>query len=215
MMHGREKSDLAIVAMKPANKRTSPLRRHLQGQAQRSRWSEGRGPRGMRTSKARTGLRARLACHRRWSVYGKQLPSYTRGGSRMRESRPYGSVRGARDETRVPTATAELMAAIEALKGVGAEEQEAACVALEENHGAEVGARARALLRIEQRAVEITKKLEAAVVEPEPVAEPEPAVEFHKSDLAPEIEPPPTLDEKQRMLEELADLRTSDAIQYA
>jgi len=80
MMHGREKSDLAIVAMKPANKRTSPLRRHLQGQAQRSRWSEGRGPRGMRTSKARTGLRARLACHRRWSVYGKQLPSYTRGG---------------------------------------------------------------------------------------------------------------------------------------
>src|SRR5262249_50334132 len=59
----------------------------------------------MRTSKARTGLRARLACHRRWSVYGKQLPSYTRGGSRMRESRPYGSVRGARDETRVPTAT--------------------------------------------------------------------------------------------------------------
>src|SRR5215471_4020964 len=61
----------------------------------------------MRTSKARTGLRARLACHRRWSVYGKQLPSYTRGGSRMRESRPYGSVRGARDETRVPTATGE------------------------------------------------------------------------------------------------------------
>jgi hypothetical protein len=25
----------------------------------------------MRTSKARTGLRARLACQRRWSVYGK------------------------------------------------------------------------------------------------------------------------------------------------
>jgi hypothetical protein len=33
------------------------------------------------------------------------LPSHTQGGSRMRESRPYGSVRGARDETRVPTAT--------------------------------------------------------------------------------------------------------------
>src|SRR4051812_3177212 len=25
---------------------------------------------GIRTSKARTGLRTRLACHRRWSVYG-------------------------------------------------------------------------------------------------------------------------------------------------
>ena len=48
----------------------SPLRRRLRGRTQRSRWSEGRGPRGIRTSKARTGLRARLACHRRWSVYG-------------------------------------------------------------------------------------------------------------------------------------------------
>src|SRR5215813_11794724 len=104
MMHGREKSDLAIVAMKPANKANEPAAEHLQGQTQRSRWSEGRGPRGMRTSKARTGLRARLACHRRWSVYGMSLPSHTRGGSRMRESRTYGSVRGACDETHVPTA---------------------------------------------------------------------------------------------------------------
>ena len=48
----------------------SPLRRRLRGRSQRCRWSEGRGPRGIRTSKARTGLRARLACHRRWSVYG-------------------------------------------------------------------------------------------------------------------------------------------------
>src|ERR1700757_5346706 len=80
-------------------------RRTKRSNPPRSRWSEGRGPRGMRTSKARTGLRARLACHRRWSAYGKHLPSRTQGGSRMRESRTYGSVRGARDETRVPTAT--------------------------------------------------------------------------------------------------------------
>src|SRR5262249_59878988 len=32
-------------------------------------------------------------------------PSHTRGGSRMRESRTYGSGRGACDETRVPTPT--------------------------------------------------------------------------------------------------------------
>jgi len=38
---GREKSDSAIVAGKPTNKRSRP---------QRSRWSEGRGPRGMRAS---------------------------------------------------------------------------------------------------------------------------------------------------------------------
>src|SRR5262249_52166284 len=48
----------------------SPLRRRLRGRSQRCRWSEGRGPRGIRTSKARTGLRARLACQTRWSVYG-------------------------------------------------------------------------------------------------------------------------------------------------
>src|SRR5207248_2004515 len=48
------------------------------------------------------GFRNRLS-----SILGRAiaLPSPTRGGSRMRESRPYGSVRGARDETRVPTAT--------------------------------------------------------------------------------------------------------------
>src|SRR6476620_7064574 len=44
------------------------------------------------------------------SILGRAIasPSHTQGGSRMRESRPYGSVRGARDETRVPTATAKL-----------------------------------------------------------------------------------------------------------
>ena len=49
MMNAREKSDPAIVAMKPANKAERP---------RRSRWSQGRGPRGMRASKARPGLSA-------------------------------------------------------------------------------------------------------------------------------------------------------------
>ena len=103
MMHGREKSDPAIVAVKPANKAKEAHCGGICGRrTQRSWWSEGRGPRGMRTSKARTGLRTRLACHRRWSVYGKPLPSHTRGGSRMRESRTYGSVWGSSDENRSP-----------------------------------------------------------------------------------------------------------------
>ncbi len=38
----------------------------------RSRWSQGRGPRETRTSKARTGRRSGLACHRRWNAYVKQ-----------------------------------------------------------------------------------------------------------------------------------------------
>ena len=62
MMHGREKSDSAIVAEKPTNKAVRP---------QRSRWSQGRGPRGTRTSKAWTEHRTGIPCHRRWSAYGE------------------------------------------------------------------------------------------------------------------------------------------------
>src|SRR4029077_20469732 len=92
MMHGHEKSDSVVVAAKPANKaapRCGAVRGG--GKPQRSRWSEGRGPRGMRTGKARTGLSARLACHRRWKRMRQLLAVRTRGGSRLRESRTYGS----------------------------------------------------------------------------------------------------------------------------
>ena len=59
MMHGHEKSRSAIVAVKPTNKTERPLRSNLQqSQPSRSRWSEGRRPRGMRTSTARAGLSA-------------------------------------------------------------------------------------------------------------------------------------------------------------
>ena len=59
MMHGHEKSDPAIVAVKPANKAEQPaVEQSAAGRTQRSRWSQGRGPRGMRTSKARAGRRA-------------------------------------------------------------------------------------------------------------------------------------------------------------
>src|ERR1019366_3088879 len=44
-------------------------------------------------------------CHRRWSAYGtlreySEAPLHTRGGSRMLELGPYGSVRGARSNAR-------------------------------------------------------------------------------------------------------------------
>jgi len=61
MMYGREKSGSAIVAGKPTNKRSDPLR---------SRWSQGRRTRGMRASKARTGHSTGNACQRRWLTYG-------------------------------------------------------------------------------------------------------------------------------------------------
>ena len=97
MMHGPEKSDPAIVAMKPTNKAMSPLRSvPPRYQSLRSRWSEGRGPRGMRVSKARTGLSAGLrvsqalerirpiaVTHPRWEPYaGKPLVRFCAGGAR-------------------------------------------------------------------------------------------------------------------------------------
>jgi hypothetical protein len=60
-MHGHEKSDPVIVAMKPANK-AKELTAEASAGANAAESVERRaGPRGMRTSKARTGLSARLA----------------------------------------------------------------------------------------------------------------------------------------------------------
>jgi hypothetical protein len=62
MMDGREKSDLAVVAMKPTNKAGKPAAEPVERRA---------GPRGKRTSKARAGLRTGQVCHRRWVAYGR------------------------------------------------------------------------------------------------------------------------------------------------
>lgn len=68
MMNGREKSDSAIVAMKPANKAGEPA----------AEWVE---PRGTRTSQTHAGRRTGQACHRGWNVYGKLQSSGRRSGS--------------------------------------------------------------------------------------------------------------------------------------
>src|SRR6516164_3897785 len=110
MMHGHEKSDLVIVAMKPANKaKKAPCgggcgavaavsverRAGAKGNThqQSTYWTQSQG----RVSKALERIR-------------RLVPLPTRGRSRMRESRTYGSGRGACDETHVPTATREYKA---------------------------------------------------------------------------------------------------------
>ena len=71
MMHEREKSDPAIGAGKPTNK-ADATNHAVHGVTDAAdRWSKGRGPRGTRTSKARTGHRVGNACHRRSIAYGK------------------------------------------------------------------------------------------------------------------------------------------------
>src|SRR2546422_10692689 len=59
----------------------------------------------MRTSKARTGLRARLACHRRWSVYASNCRHTPEVGAVCGKAART-VLCGGRDENRVPTATA-------------------------------------------------------------------------------------------------------------
>ena len=91
MMHGREKSDSVIVAVKPANKAersaAEPVepRAETKGNAgqQSTHWTQHH----TRVSQAPERIRQLLAV-------------WTRGGSRMRESRTYGSVRGARGNSR-------------------------------------------------------------------------------------------------------------------
>ena len=86
MMYGHEKSDLAIVAVKPANKAERSVaelverRVGTEGNAhqQSTHWTQSQA----RVSQALERIR-------------QLLPSHTRGRSRMRESCTYGSVRGA------------------------------------------------------------------------------------------------------------------------
>ena len=96
MMHGHEKSDPAIVAVKPTNKAERSATELVEPRAgtkgnagqQSTHWTQSQA----RVSQALERIR-------------QLVPSHTRGGSRMRESRTYGSGRGACDETHVPTAT--------------------------------------------------------------------------------------------------------------
>jgi hypothetical protein len=75
MMHGRGKSDSVVVAVKPANKVARPAAEQSAAEPAAAELVERRAETtGNAASKARTGLRAGQACHRRWIAYGKHLP---------------------------------------------------------------------------------------------------------------------------------------------
>jgi hypothetical protein len=94
MMNDREKSDPLVVAMKPANNDGQPSTEPVE----RRGGAEGNAhqPSTLRTP-SRDGVTAGLA---RIRTAANALPSITQGGSRMREFRTYGSVRGARSNAR-------------------------------------------------------------------------------------------------------------------
>src|SRR6476620_4437299 len=72
MMHGREKSDPAMVAEKSANKDGRPSAESAEPRA---------GPRETRDSAACAGLRAGKACPTGRTVYGKRRRNGNRNGS--------------------------------------------------------------------------------------------------------------------------------------
>jgi hypothetical protein len=91
MMHGREKSDSAIVAGKPTNKAVStaaePVEPRAEAKGNASQQSTRRTQSRVSVSQALERIRQ--------AVTKNALPSHTQGGSRMPELGPYGSVRGA------------------------------------------------------------------------------------------------------------------------
>ena len=106
MMHGPEKSDFAIVAVKPANKAApTGAEQSVAGQAAAERVERRAETKGNADQQSTRRTQSRASVTQALERIRRLLAVWTRGGSRMRESRTYGSGRGARDETRVPTAT--------------------------------------------------------------------------------------------------------------
>src|SRR5678815_1356329 len=105
MMHGREKSDLVIVAMKPANKAKKAHCGGICGGGRSGVGGAKAGAKGNTHQQSTCRAQNRVSVSKALERIRQLVPSHTRGRSRMRESRTYGSGRGASDETHVPTAT--------------------------------------------------------------------------------------------------------------
>ena len=86
MMHGHEKSDDAIVAVKPTNKAERSAAELVERRA------EAKGNAGQQTTHR---TQSRVSVPQALDRIRQALAVVTRGGSRMRESCTYGSVRGA------------------------------------------------------------------------------------------------------------------------
>jgi hypothetical protein len=101
MMHGHEKSDLAIVAMKLANKadRTAPQRCAANPNAAES-VERRAGTKGNADRQSTDWTQSQASVSQALERMRQTIAVWTRGGSRMRESRSYGSVRGAESNLR-------------------------------------------------------------------------------------------------------------------
>ena len=91
MMHGRGKSDFAIVAVKLANKAERSAAELVEPRA------ETKGNAGWQSTRR---TQSRISVSKALARIRQALAVWTQGRSRMRESRTYGSVRGARGNSR-------------------------------------------------------------------------------------------------------------------
>jgi hypothetical protein len=106
MMHGHEKSDLVIVAMKPANKAKKTPAEASAGAVAAVSVERRAGAKGNTHQQSTYWTQSQVRVSKALERIRRLVPLPTRGRSRMRESRTYGSGRGACDDTHVPTATA-------------------------------------------------------------------------------------------------------------
>ena len=93
MMHGHEKSDPVIVAAKPANKASANAAEPVEPRA---------GTKGNAGQQSTRRTQSRVNVSQALERIRQAIAVWTRGRSRMRESRTYGSGRGACHEMHVP-----------------------------------------------------------------------------------------------------------------
>ena len=100
MMHGHEKSDSVIVAVKPANKVEQPAADRTAAEPTAAKLVERRaGTKGNADWQSTRRTQGRVSVSQALARIRQVNAVMTRGGSRMRESRSYGSVRGAREQS--------------------------------------------------------------------------------------------------------------------
>ena len=95
MMHGHEKSDPAIVAAKPANKATEPTVEASSGVVAAEPVEPRAGTKGNADQQSTHRTQSRASVSQALERIRRAITVWTRGRSRMRASRTYGSVRGA------------------------------------------------------------------------------------------------------------------------
>ena len=96
MMHGHEKSDSVIVAVKPANKAVHPAAEQSAAEPIAAEPAEPRAEtKGNADQQSTCRTQSRISVSQALERMRQAIAVWTRGRSRMRESRTYGSARGA------------------------------------------------------------------------------------------------------------------------